>query len=430
MQINHTDDVFASDFNMNKDVLNISLPYPYSKPTKHKKLIDPCMCLLNEKAAYKKKMKTYAKDFKRRKYDFKEDKLQKIHRMNIPKYLLDLCSNQIRDPDTHFSGYYNWYYTGNSLAVIEHENEKFLVRPNASDNLCFTSISNKTNMIGGIEDRHPIYSLNYSNISGKNCINIRQKHAIDITKYSIVNNEVQLSSVFQYNSEDVPLIDGKFNKDVSNKLGVLDLDRNFYYFDVVDKDKEDVCSIEKLCELSDDLMQFEYVDANNIVVMDRKYLHMLDTRANNINNSIKLQSGYFVCDDLCSFLMSKRNDNYAFVISVHNLLKVDLRQQKVVKQWSHLLKHAPYIIHSFLQNSDEHIVFSSQNEACKGLLIDNYRENNICKHIPTNMDTLRKANLKKVTISDDIPSRLSLSTVGITTIPDCKYDNCIYLLDM
>lgn len=47
------------------------------------------------------------------------------------------------------------------------------------------------------------------------------------------------------------------------------------------------------------------------------------------------------CEDLCNYFESRTNDNFCYLATTHSLFQVDVRQQKKINRWTHMMLSPP-----------------------------------------------------------------------------------------
>lgn len=406
-----------------KSSLTIGLPYPISATNVTQLRPDPCIELVKEKSKYQAKLTAYLQEHKKYKDDINEKELENVTKLKIPNYLLDLCLGKLKNPDAYFEGDYNWYYTGGSLQTIQIGSVTYLVRPVSSSKLCFTNISDfnsNTFTNDNEEEICALYSL-YNNET--NYLYSRCKFSAKLFECIFNNDDISLVSKWSYDTTDVPIIDFRVNEFNVEDVAILNLDRKLEIHNLR-TNKQISYQIEDTLneELHDRLMQCIYTSNKTLSVMDRCSLYDVDTKSKDVPQ-YKLKQGYFICDDLCCLVLSKINDNYIYCASVHNILKIDRRQQTIIKKWPHFLSQPPTAINiAVMDDGNECVLVSSQKYNDKSILIANPLENNVCRFLSNNLDTLKLVNLNEYIINEDITKRLFMSTAGIQILSNS--DGC------
>lgn len=428
------DTIYQSNlhFKSNRNLI-INLPYPVVNPEQVNCAEDPYLNLLKLKSKYEQHLKFCRNEFKKEKKRLTKKGLNKVFKLNIPKYLLDLTQGKYPDPDPWIKGDYNWFYTGGTLCNIELNGNIFLISPSQrADNSIGISAYESTNFKNKIQinkntkkyARRPTVPkfddkiLNLSSHSDSALLEIRKRNNVEILKCKRSENELNFESQWIYNS-DIPFIDFSINPFNKTEVAVANVDRKVQIFSLEKsaKSKMFTIKIDTNQFTCDNLMQMKFYQPNSILLIDRASIFNIDVRTKDINNQI-LRNGYFACDDLCCVSQSKVNENHFYIASTHNLRKFDIRMFKSIKKWSHMLSHPPIALKNYVNNIDmEEVIFvSSPNQ--KMVLVDDSKVSDLFRKVPGNLETLRALNLNgRNFLIEDLEKRLNMSMTGIEICP-------------
>lgn len=326
-----------------------------------------------------------------------------------------MANGEIHDPDPYFQGDYNWYYTGGTLNKFQHNHRTYLIGSSGINSVCIS----EENTLNDHEIKltEP-FVLGLHTISNRSILTgLRHKNYLQLLKINFENTENVKELWSRYNP--VPYIDFKLNEFSQNQVGCLNLKQKLELYDI----NKNSIILEWTFKPStiDKLMQFNYLNDTSLVAIDRKNIFILDKRSKTLSES-HVQEGYFECDNLCTFSLSK-NSNYLYLSSVHSLYKFDLRCMKQVKKWPHFLQAPPLISKIHYSKGNEYVFISSQNFNGKVILKENESENSFCQHVPTSLETLRKSNfIRPYNLHEDLVPRLKLSTMGLEITEDEETD--------
>lgn len=123
------------DFTHDIETLNISLPFPVTEAGTTGDDIDYCKALIIEKQQYSNKVDSFLQHYKKDKKWLTKKYVRETKYGMLPKYVFDLSVKNLQDPDVHFNGNYNWYYTGGVLDTCNIFNEQYVIYMN-NTNLC------------------------------------------------------------------------------------------------------------------------------------------------------------------------------------------------------------------------------------------------------------------------------------------------------
>ena len=120
-------------------------PKPLLPPAKlnrdFREQIDPVMQLVLTKEKISDDVKRYIKFYKTHIKTLNKDTVKDLKlktktdkvKQSVPKYLAETASILNCDPDPHFEGNYNWYYSGGTLNNIANETQNILLFPYMSE---------------------------------------------------------------------------------------------------------------------------------------------------------------------------------------------------------------------------------------------------------------------------------------------------------
>lgn len=383
-------------------------PYPISEA--HLPFLDHFNGLLKKKREYLMQLEVCRKEFQVDRNEVPRTVNKKSRFGVFPQYMVDLCTNTIKDPDVCFPDNcgYNWYYTGGALDCVTLCGRDYVVTPAENNNLWFTKPSAGYSSIleTNLGTENPIYSIRGNLLSDDSLLlTLRQKHQVSVMLG--FTNEDNFFSCLQFeNHSDIAYCDAKLS-DNSSLLYTLKTDGCTEIFDISSGkkilqyyhciDDSNVFSIGQIASINPDTLVFS--NRSELVITDSRFSGKVLTR-------IKRH----ICDDICSFTYN--NNNFIYVATKHHLVKYDLRKTSVVATYAHMLESEPYLISSVNTTNSDLVCLANQNS--KILIECNEKNSSLPLLLPSIKNTYDKMQVKtKVHNYRNLEERLLTATIGL-----------------
>lgn len=401
----------------------VFLEHPYPINTTLEKLpgLDRYEELLEQKKRYIKELDTCKKLFATDKKRLLHKKFDKDKFAVLPRYIVDFARNNYGDPDCYFEddSNYNLYYTGGLLQYVEANDTDLLIRINDKNNLIVSDINEISENEIKLNKKHRIYSINGLSLNDDSfLISLRGKHKVYLNSVNINGTDTFEVNLNNRQTSEIPFVDLKLNHKTKNTFCTL-LANN--YLKVYDINYEK--AIYKY-HFPDDFLrvasfgQAEFVNQNEIVVLDRTEIFLSDKRQSDINQAILNSNG---CDEMCTFLV--KDENTLYIANRHSFMKYDLRNFVTVYKYSHMLELPPFLIACEEMNGIDYICLSNQHT--KVLLSDDSSLHGVPLQIPSVLDTYTESQLKDFQMHKSVEKRLQMSTVGLHLRREASSENLI-----
>ncbi|KAK0076310.1 hypothetical protein PV325_005594 [Microctonus aethiopoides] len=374
-------------------------------------------------------------------WTFKNDKMES----NLPRYIADLADILEMDPDPHFEGKYNWYYTGGTLASVTFGGEFLLFFPYMEEMVAMP-LCTKDNSIWNpvykkaakCSIKHPIYELRH-NVTAQTC-RILARCKTECAFYSITERDNKMS-ILEVDSQKskTPFLSADLNSFDLNRYCTLKIDRALELWDMVSGKCIRKNTVKSTKCLDDEWgsVRYQTFNPNIIAFADRCSLHYLDVREpfEDPVLSMSPKSHLESCDDISLCIPSNRESRY-YLGTTHSLLMCDDRspEQCVHQKWTHQFKSPPLLGSTLMCSGQEYVIISSQVPSDVSIVINTW-ENYDDPHSyslphtpPCMMDTLMECQQLGKCLDPFLRSRLKLSTVGLQLLTnDSTHDAFIFL---
>ncbi|XP_057656673.1 uncharacterized protein LOC130894101 [Diorhabda carinulata] len=387
--------------------VHVEFPYPIHKPLETSE--DLVLKLLKNKEVYYNSFKR-----KQQRYNsYEKYKIEKLEYdgheyMNLPRYLVELYNE--KDPDPSFDCDYNYYYTGGNLEKFEFNNDYYLIRPGVDNNLYINKVSNDLKSIDDVikvnyKTKNSVFNINSSTTNDGLYFILREKFNITVLKCNDIDNFTLKYSQKHKHS----ILDAKLNK--NTKLGVIFSFGKFFI-----KDIEKCCIISSfsndLVQQIDNFQQFKFLDDNNVILVDRSRVKLIDVRNN--EETMCFEPKLLHCNTFCNFEVL---DTKLLLTSRHYVLKTDIRQFKDVYHYTHLLEDVPCYMDYTTKDDDTYLVVSGQKHNSK-VLFTGKSPYSVPFKIPCLKTTLTKTMLKRPSLCLDtyLEPKLLYSVSGLKLV--------------
>uniref|UniRef100_A0A1B6JPS3 Uncharacterized protein n=1 Tax=Homalodisca liturata TaxID=320908 RepID=A0A1B6JPS3_9HEMI len=362
-------------------LLNKSFPYSSSVPVPLIPLtestrsalngLDPTISLIREKMKWQMKKDKIISTVRKDKKHISEKKIKKAKKasagrqVEVPRGVAVLAQHLDRDPDPHFSGVHNWYYTGGTLATLSLDEDYYLLHGAQSQ-------LNYSKVVGGkqantsrvdLENDDPIFQIT-SNSKGAA---VRQTSRVSV--FSTVESEdgeFQLAKVHTISDDNqrflnVALKENSIRKysTVSNNgvIKLWDTEYSKQYMANYDVEPGDGVIV------TDCWSCLQYMDKYTLLWVNRCCLHIFDTRADLRERQLawcprKLTE---MCEQLTYVVPSSLRDQFVYPVTTHQALTLDLRFG-FCQRWTHMMASPPHF--GFAQSMGQNrevICLGSQN---------------------------------------------------------------------
>ncbi|KAK6633715.1 hypothetical protein RUM44_004322 [Polyplax serrata] len=396
---------------------------------------------LKKKESWEKKMKTiHLSDIKAAIRTIK-----KLRRNNQPlkvsKNLMRFIHHIRRDPEPHFTGKYNWLYTGGTLQNIRINDSIILLGADKNTlsthlnvlkcNEDFSKIIHKTKC--SLKKNSQILQVSCKAKQSDIITAVRQKNFISILK---LNESCDTNDCDKWRKK---VQSTKFftSLDIASDCHTViaaDSKQDLHLFDIESRKK--LYGYSHKVSTRDNWNQVLSVD-NIIYMANRDVLSVIDTRdpyttpvfEYNPSNATNL------CEDICSLIKSETDSNYVYLGTSHNVIQVDGRSRKSVQRWTHLMKTPPLFLSCVKDNSSDLLTLQSNhpNETF-GITNECKKEEDatvfLSKSLPCAFlnvkECLRLARLKGIALLPATAKRFEFSVTGIQSLKSEKGD--FYLL--
>ncbi|KAJ8953868.1 hypothetical protein NQ314_007195 [Rhamnusium bicolor] len=384
---------------------HVELPYPIHKPFRATD-IDAVKQLLIEKSNYLKLLEAKRKRFKVDRKVIVNKKIGNSEYMYLPRHLLEFYKN--KDPDTYFNCDYNFYYTGGVLECLQINGGDYLIRPDVENNLCLNDLRNPSFITTLDSDcLTPIFNINSVKCASDHLLVLREKHHVSVKK--LINTE-KICKLWE-NKYSTPVLDAKLNQEKSVHIGVVLSNLKLNVTDI-ETNKTAFSFHNNNNRKADNFQQFQFINNNNIILMDRFVLKILDYRT---KSEEKLFDPHLIdCNSLCNFDIL---ENSIFLSSRHYLMKADLRNLQKVSHFSHSLNMPPCYMDFATKGDDTFLCLTSQSEDNKILFTGN-SSYGLPYRVPGIQETLKECRLRNssLVLFDTLDERLNFSTAGLKVI--------------
>lgn len=384
--------------------VHLELPHPVHKPLKV--CADKVKELLDSKQEYKKLLEGKRKEFKNDKRDIFEEKNgcgdSIVH---IPRHLLDFFMINNNDPDVDFNSDYNFYYTGGVLEYMEIYNGKYLLRPDAENNLRLLDLSNNQDSCFDWTADSTIFGISSPKVFSKNLLLVREKHHLNILE---ISDELDINSKMSFESKK-SIFDAKYTYRQSH-IGIAFSNSSFQVRDI--ENRKTVYTFKNLCSSKfngDNFQQFEIKNEDQLFLLNRCEVKLLDIRERNAVQS--LEPGVINCNSLCAL---KMHGSDLFLVSRHYVMKTDIRYLKNISHYTHSLISPPCYMDFATKDEDTYFCLSSQKNEEK-VLFTGYSPYSLPYKVPNIKATLKECclNYPGVILREDLDDRLDFSISGV-----------------
>lgn len=373
--------------------------------------------LLQQKQKYLQVINSYKKMFLKDQ-TLKQKKFSTSNYRSLPKYIIDITNNKVKDPDAHFPDdcVYNWYYTGGLLDVVSSNGIDYLTTVNDKNNVCFNSLNDFEKVCmykSGFSKKHDVcYLKNYVLPDSTILLALRSKNKIGLLHTTILECNGDNAGEFlskTYKKSTSPYFDVKVNKSDLNSFCTLTASKRICLYDIVRSEKVSFYQMptsDSKCTFA----QAEFLNKNLLTSLDDQDIYIMDKRYSDIQN-YKLQLD--TCDKFCTFLT--HGDSFLYIATTHSFIKYDLRKFAVIYKYFHMMELPPYLMDiTSMKNTD---VICLGNRHSKILLFDDTSRHNIPFEVPSIKDTFRKMQLyEECHICEDVERRLNNSAVGLRLV--------------
>ncbi|XP_033325282.1 TATA box-binding protein-associated factor RNA polymerase I subunit C-like [Megalopta genalis] len=380
---------------------------------------------------------TYKKDIKWKHTD-------RILTAKVPRYVADIAEIMALDPDPHFEGSYNWYFTGGTINQLKMHNRNILLFP-FKDELVATPVVNVDEFFwkpvlpkaAKCELNGSLFELKHS-INPNSCTILgRYKDHCNFYILSECNEKWNLTEIHRQPSS-IPLVSADLSSYNTNQYCTVNSERTVTLWDVTKM--KHICSNTVMqTTVADDLwarVKFETMDPNIILFVDRCCLHYLDTRISFDCPTLSLCPKSFLekCESITLDIES-RHSSCRYIATYHSVLMCDKRSPKqcVQQKWTHQFKNPPLIGQVTNREDKEFVVLSSQVPTESIIVINTWTSDEISHSFnfpftpPHIKETLDESQLQGMCLNPYLRNRFELSNVGSALIQN-EADNIFLFL--
>ncbi|XP_017773839.1 PREDICTED: uncharacterized protein LOC108560691 [Nicrophorus vespilloides] len=329
--------------------------------------------------------------------------------IKLPSYMFE--KTVAIDPDEYMLNSYDHYFSGGFLSRFEVGDTSYLIRPILDNTLWITNLGGQKEEYEIVKNGEQIYNTKVYNFGDINYFCMRQKKDVSVEQLSIIEGSLNTIPVWKSTSE-IPYIDIKMSSDCH--VGTLCVNHEFKMYDVQKNEIIVKHKIEEASEKKYDLSQFDFLSTSEVLLMGANVVELFDMRSKNskvINNEQEEEAAQ-ACNTNCLVTMCTRDTNYAFVATKHDVIKIDLREMKLIKKWTHFLRNHPILmIYGYIGEED----YVCVSDGTKNIFlfmdtVDNY----VPFQVPSIMHTYEQYYMKVRPVHGYvIEDRLDLSITGM-----------------
>ncbi|XP_054263834.1 uncharacterized protein LOC128987137 isoform X2 [Macrosteles quadrilineatus] len=431
------DNDFTND-HFSKNVLwESSLPIPITKLTdltfEALNGIDQTTALIRNKLRWQMKKEKILNAVKKDKKNLSDKLIRKAGTVEagsstvLPRGIVQLAGHLDKDPDPQFSGVYNWYYTGGSLATLANNEENYLFYPRESNICCsqFENGQNKELFTLPLELNNPIYQI----ASSEAGVVTRQKSCVNLFNICQSEDKLLLNKIHTVSNKRDSFVSVALQDKSNEKYCTLSSSGILKLWDVEYsngyKMKMKVAPGEGV-HVMDNWSSIQFVDNKTLLLADRCCIHLLDCRVDMNEKQLawcprKLGEQ---CEQLSYVTSSCLQDQVVYCTTSHQVLSLDLRIG-FGQRWSHMMAAPPYL--GFTHNTAQH---TNQEILCIGsqvmsdciCIVNCWRGGNPQAEyrpisLPSPCRGLILARQQGVCLEPTLSQRFSQSMIGLTCLP-------------
>lgn len=356
----------------------------------------------------------------------------------IPEYLAKTAAMFESDPDPHFSGNYNWYYSGGTLSHMNLGKSDILIFP-FRDELIAMPIELKENFVystnfqsaGKMPDCPEIFEIISSSANNFKRILSRQKNCCTLYKLIFVDNQKLNLMELHHETSAVPFISCDLDLLDNRRYCVTDVTRAILLRDTeyAKPVTKGVASMDKSKPPIDKWACLRYDLSNNNLLSytDRQNYHKFDTRMPIKHPVLKISlvEKYLEdCEHLSSYCQNPlRSESLFYLGSTHTLSLCDLRmpERSVVKKWTHHFKFSPVMTKSCVRGNQEFLILASRLSEEMSVILNDWNSDDLpssfCPFLPPSAsETLTACQLQGECLDPLLRMRLSCDNVGCVPV--------------
>ncbi|XP_076245686.1 TATA box-binding protein-associated factor RNA polymerase I subunit C-like isoform X2 [Calliopsis andreniformis] len=416
------------------------LPRPFLPPARLPRMLneeDPALELLTTKNHIKddvQRMKHYYEKHDKDlelvcKKDVKWNHTGNSVTAKVPKYIADIAEIIDMDPDPHFEGVYNWYYTGGTLDYVQLNDMNIFLFPFMGD-LVATPMVNVEEFLwrpqlqkaAKCELDGSLYELKH-NVNTDTCMILgRYKNHCNFYMLSERDNKCNLTEIHRQLSK-IPYVGADLSSTDTHHYCTINAGRSVTLWDITKMKYISSNTIMQTKVLDDSwgTVRFQVMDPNVILFVDRCCLHYLDVRAPFDKPALTLCPKSYLekCENL-SLDVESRHNSCRYVATCHSILMCDNRFEKqcVQQKWTHQFQGPPLMGHAINRDSMEFVILSSQIAGESTIILNTWTssETSHSYHFPFTppdvMKTLNESQMQGMCLNPYLRNRFELCNIG------------------
>ncbi|XP_059621602.1 uncharacterized protein LOC132265119 [Phlebotomus argentipes] len=387
----------------------------------------------------------------------KRREIRKLEKRRVySKSVIQMANHLDNDPDKFFSGEYDWYFTGGTLDVLQHElygAVAFWACGSALNDLRIVQLGSdekrKEIMDQTLTLPNPgtIYQISGFAMGEEIGLVIRQKNTV-----TILQSENSIFSLTKCKTIEslLPFVSVFFDKEEVDFVYTMDVEFFLKKWDIRDDPVE--CSAKNLAQVNkfrkgdakkaSNWATIQDLSAKHFIYADQQQLkiRIIDKVQFSTIQSVRLDDLVSNCSEICAVAVSKF-PNLIYVATTHDCFALDVSkspsQPCFQLRWTHHLTSHPIVMKTCLvENNTELILLSSlvfgdlrilcnEREVCSAdenetKMLFQYKS----YHLPYKMQSMSQlyeiARLKGKCLNPKIPTlkRISFSTCGVAFVSD------------
>lgn len=355
----------------------------------------------------------------------------------VPDYLAKTAAIFESDPDPHFSGNYNWYYSGGTLSHVTIGKTDILIFP-FRDELIAMPIELKENFAfstnfqnaGKMPDCPGIYEIISSSANNFKRILCRQKNRCTLYKLIFVDNQKLNMMELHHENSEVPFISCDLDPLDNRRYCGVDVNRAILLRDTECSKPvtKGIAAMNKSNPPVDKwaCLKYDLSDNNLLTFTDRQNYQKFDARLPIKNPVLKISLENYLedCEHLSSYCQNAlRPESYFYLGSTHTLSLCDVRMpgQSLVKKWTHQFKFSPIMTKSCVRGNREFLIIASRLTEEMSVVLNDWDLDDLpssfCPFLPPNaLETLTACQLQGECLDPLLRIRLSCDNVGCVPI--------------
>uniref|UniRef100_A0A1B6M8G2 Uncharacterized protein n=1 Tax=Graphocephala atropunctata TaxID=36148 RepID=A0A1B6M8G2_9HEMI len=356
-------------------LLNKSFPYSSSMPvpliplTQSKRSVlnglDSTTSLIREKTKWQMKKEKILTAVRKDRKSIKTKRIEKAmiapsgSQTKVPQGVALLAQHLDEDPDPNFSGVYNWYYTGGTLASLDQGQDRYLLHA-AQSQLNYSKVvegKQATTTSVDLEKNEPIFQIT-TNSRG---VAVRQKSRV--TMFSAEDSDdvgFHLTKVHTSSDNRHRFLSVALQNDSIQNYCTVSNDSMIKLWDTEYSKK---CTAKYDMEPGDGMTVvdswscLQYVDKNTLLWVDRCCLHIFDIRAGLREEQLpwcprKLME---TCEQLSYVVPSSLRDELFYTLTSHHAFSLDLRFG-FYQRWTHMMASPPLLGFAQAMGQDREVI--------------------------------------------------------------------------